>query len=127
VQKPFPIWIGGASDAALRRVARFGTGWTPSSLTPAEQGERLPRLRQLLEEHGRSLAEIRIAGSKVGNGWAGGKPPDPEAVLEQVRQWAQIGVDSVAVNLGGLATPAATLVERMQWFAENVMPRAAKQ
>jgi probable F420-dependent oxidoreductase len=37
VQKPhLPIWIGGDSDAALRRAARYGTGWVISYRTEPE-------------------------------------------------------------------------------------------
>lgn len=27
VQKPMPLWVGGGSDAALKRAVRLGTGW----------------------------------------------------------------------------------------------------
>ena len=35
-QTPPPIWIGGKSEAAMRRTARLGDGWIPSFITPEE-------------------------------------------------------------------------------------------
>ncbi len=35
-QQPFPLWIGGKSEAAMRRAGRLGDGWIPSFITPAE-------------------------------------------------------------------------------------------
>src|SRR5262249_12786427 len=34
VQQPFPLWIGGSSEAAMRRAGRLGDGWIPSFITP---------------------------------------------------------------------------------------------
>ena len=60
VQKPHPpIWIGGHSKAALRRVARLGDGWHPVGanpavpLTPAELRRDLDELYRLTEAEGR--------------------------------------------------------------------------
>jgi probable F420-dependent oxidoreductase len=35
-QQPFPLWIGGKSEAAMRRAGRLGDGWIPSFITPPE-------------------------------------------------------------------------------------------
>lgn len=34
VQQPMPLWIGGNSEAAMRRAGRLGDGWIPSFITP---------------------------------------------------------------------------------------------
>jgi probable F420-dependent oxidoreductase len=61
VQKPHPpIFFGGESDAALRRVAELGQGWYGFHLSPEALPERSARLEALLAEAGRSRAEIQV-------------------------------------------------------------------
>jgi probable F420-dependent oxidoreductase len=36
VQQPFPLWIGGKSQAAMKRTGTMGDGWMPSFITPEE-------------------------------------------------------------------------------------------
>jgi len=62
VQEPHPpLWFGGWSDAAMARVARLGSGWYGFDLLPDAIAERLGYLGRLLEESGRSMAEISVA------------------------------------------------------------------
>jgi probable F420-dependent oxidoreductase len=55
-----PIWIGGASTAALRRVAAIADGWQPMAVGPAELATLVPRLRELAREAGRDPATIDV-------------------------------------------------------------------
>ena len=57
VQKELPpIWIGGRSEAAIRRVARVGDGWLVSQATPEEAGEGIRKIKELTVEYGREGA-----------------------------------------------------------------------
>ena len=49
------IWIGGRTKAALRRTAKYGDGWFPSFITPAEFREGMQQLQHYAGEHGRSV------------------------------------------------------------------------
>ncbi len=51
-----PIWIGGNSAAAKRRLLNHGTGWHPLALSPEQLSEALPLLQAELEAAGRSVA-----------------------------------------------------------------------
>lgn len=74
-QRPHPpIWIGGNSHAALRRVVEYGTGWIPliapaefasvirttAIETPGQFGAAVQRLRQLLADAGREPGELEV-------------------------------------------------------------------
>ena len=54
VQQPGPpIWIGGNSARARRRVAALGDGWHSSSLNAAAMAPGCAHVRELWEKHGR--------------------------------------------------------------------------
>lgn len=44
VQQQVPIWVGGRTLRSLRRAVRFGEGWMPFGLSPAELGGMLGRV-----------------------------------------------------------------------------------
>ena len=55
------IWIGGRSEAALRRTVRYGSGYLPYLISPEQLKDRVLRLRELADEAGRPFDEITIA------------------------------------------------------------------
>lgn len=61
VQQPMvPITVGGHSKAALRRAARYGTGWYGINLNPAETAAVVTQLDGLLAAEGRDRSGFEI-------------------------------------------------------------------
>jgi alkanesulfonate monooxygenase SsuD/methylene tetrahydromethanopterin reductase-like flavin-dependent oxidoreductase (luciferase family) len=61
VQDPHPpIYIGGESDAALRRVADFGNGWHGFNHLPDSAAASVQRLERALASVGRALDDIDV-------------------------------------------------------------------
>lgn len=82
---PPPIWIGGDSEAALRRTARFGYGWFGTLVPPDKLRATVTRLGELAEEYNRPRPAIGI----VLHGGLTSRP-DPEFVEGHVRRLAKI-------------------------------------
>jgi probable F420-dependent oxidoreductase len=65
VQRPHPtVWLGGDSDAAFRRVVRYGDGWhavMSSGPTLSDLGRRIDRLREVALELGRGPDTLRLS------------------------------------------------------------------
>ena len=59
--RAIPIWIGGYSEAAFRRVGRLGDGWLASRVTDAADARRaIEAIRRHAEAAGRDPAQIGL-------------------------------------------------------------------
>ncbi len=84
-----PIWVGGRSDAALRRAVRFGDGWHPLRITaPWLRDEGLSRLTEIAARE--EMAVPALCPRIMLNITAEARPEDGRlagvGTLEQVRR-----------------------------------------
>ena len=141
VQKPHPpIWIGGESPAALRRAGRFADAWYPIGSnprfpvgTPEQFAAYVARVKRYAQEAGRDASTLDFAYS---TNWyndqqaltlpGGQRRPltgTPQQIADDVKRYEELGVRHMMINLQG-DTQAQTL-ERMQRFADRIMPLTA--
>ena len=92
VQRPIPLWIGGASAAAVKRAALLGDGYYPGLLPDDDELQRLERLRQLATDSGRDLSTIAILGA-VTQG-----PREPERMVKSAQRWQELGATHLTVR-----------------------------
>ena len=138
LQKPHPpIWIGGNSRRARRRVAEHAQGWSPFPVTP-DFGRRthtaaietlddlaagIRELRALADERGRHEG-IDVCFVPFGTGM-GRSFPDPDAFCEQVQKLEAIGVTWVPM---GLPSPSrAAYCENAARFGEEIIARLRRR
>ncbi|HET8532470.1 MAG TPA: TIGR03619 family F420-dependent LLM class oxidoreductase [Methylomirabilota bacterium] len=130
-QKPHPpIWIGGHSKAALRRVARLGDGWHPVGanpavpLRPAELRAELDDLRRLTEAERRDFSTLTISYKAPiydpGQGVDGGaeRRPfsgSPQAIADDIGAFAALGVSELIFDFR--SERLAESLDRMARFA----------
>jgi probable F420-dependent oxidoreductase len=106
VQTPHPpIIFGGESEPALRRVAECGQGWYGFDLDPEGAADKLGHLTVLLEQNGRTRADIDVSIC----------PMRRPATRELVEAYAEAGVDQVIFLVAG--RDADDVVHRLEELA----------
>ena len=139
VQKPHPpIWIGGHSKAALRRVARLGDGWHPVGanpavpLGPAELRSLLAELHRLTAAEGRDPTALTI--SYKAPVYDVGKPVSPgttrrpftgtgDQILGDLDTFERLGVSELIFDFR--SETLSESVERMERFAQSIGLKAS--
>jgi probable F420-dependent oxidoreductase len=55
IQRPFPLWIGGNSESAMKRAGRLGDGWIPSFIAPSRLAEGVKKTQEFAAAAGREV------------------------------------------------------------------------
>lgn len=90
VQPDLPMWIGGSSEAAIRRTARLGTGWQAGAETPGTVGAVIAGIKAALRETGRTIEEDHYGAAF---GFRFGGPEDPGVAKVMAQYHARTGRD----------------------------------
>jgi probable F420-dependent oxidoreductase len=92
VQRPIPLWFGGAAEPVLRRMVKYGDGWMVNNPDPMSFKPSWDQLGGYLEEAGRNPAsfglDVRVSVAR-----------QPVATWEGViEQWRELGATHIGIN-----------------------------
>jgi probable F420-dependent oxidoreductase len=114
--RSLPIWIGGGSAAALRRVVQRGDGWMGTAMGVDEMAEAVATITRLAEEAGRDPASIGLQTmlqAPPRDAAAKGFYADHDAVAARAAQLAGIGFGWLTVNATAIFQAGARSVDAM--------------
>lgn len=130
VQNPrFPIWVGGESEPAQRRAAKYGDAWFSYfvKITPQELAARFANVRRQAAEAGRDPAEVHFCccrpidiTSEPAAREEDALKGTPEQLVEALKRFQAIGVEHIALQFMVGRWPERK--EKIEWFAREVMP-----
>ena len=128
VRRPhIPIWVGGKSPPALRRVARYGSGYHAVGSTPAELADEIATVHAAMEIAGRDPAELTVSML-----WGFLPSGTSEEMIDLIGRYEQaglhhlVGVPVLHPTPPPPTDPAGVLqsaLEELQRFASTVMPQ----
>jgi probable F420-dependent oxidoreductase len=131
-----PIWIGGHTPQAIRRVARLGDGWQPlvqrppADLPPAEMQEKIAQLRAFAQQAGRDPRRITLAmGSSIQ--FTDGAATGPRSlftgtsaqIVDTLRRYQELGIQNFRCDFPSVSIDG--LLQAMERFATEVRPQFA--
>ena len=108
-----PIWIGGHTSRALRRVAELGDGWHAAFASPEAMRKGLAELKDACAKVGRNPAELTLS---VRLGLSAKRPAGE--TLDELRALREIGVRHVIVETR--VTSTADMVQLLERFTTDV-------
>ena len=95
IQQPIPIWFGGSSPAAYRRIGRLADGWFPQ----VNPGEKLDEAKAVVDEAARLAGrDPSLIGMEGRANWGQG---DLDRLVDHADRWHKAGATHLSVNTMG--------------------------
>ena len=109
LQKPHPpIWVGGESTPALKRVAELGDGWHIGLVLPERIPQKLQELQRLMEKAGRDFSGLELTALA-----------DPNRLKEsEIRAYHTAGVH--VLYMLPLSSDHRAVIDGMRSFAQKM-------
>lgn len=141
------IWIGGKSDAILKRVVRLGDGWFPALTSPEEFQRDMEKLKIYGQEYGRTIdpgeagvllfahvCDDRAAAMKTVDPFFQGLQVDPEKIaqrsligsaqecVEQIERFVAVGCEKFVLRP---ICPPAQIAAQLEHYGQDILPHFA--
>jgi probable F420-dependent oxidoreductase len=130
VQKPhLPIWMGGDADGALRRTARFASGWWPFLTRPEDFPARIDFIKSQPDFRGGPFEVMYgMSTARVGEGHVvqddpNARPGMPaQQIIDRLGWFKELGVTISSAPIPAVADIEAYL-DHAQWVVEEILPK----
>jgi probable F420-dependent oxidoreductase len=148
LQQPYPpIWVGGRSEAALRRTARYGSCWLGYLVSSSRLRQAMQQLQDMAPAYGRTPAELQggmLLFTAIARDYESAKqmaianlsrrynqPFDtlvdrycalgtPDQCLEKIRAFIDAGMSHLIFSF---VCPAEQMATQIEWCAREMLPR----
>ena len=137
-----PLWIGGSSEKAIERTAKYGTGWLGGIETPEQSAKIILGIKEALKKTGRSIDDdhygasfsfrfgnkeeliSRIALKRLSN-----KVEDPsrymvigdkEDILQRINEYIDAGCSKFVML--PIASDGEEMMKQTQLFIDEILP-----